>query len=135
MVKEVLITVGGLVVGATAAYVIYALVKYMKKQNELGITPEKAYFDEFNLHEVKRWFSENIKSEDEVGILFYPTEENQKKYNLNLELTNNTIIQVVYNQKNDEVIKYREVTFGEMSEKLNKLMEDNGGTIVIENSL
>lgn len=132
MVKEVLLGVGGVVVGAAAIYAIYRLVKYIKKQKELGITPERSYSDEVNLNEIKVWFSEKIKSENELGVLFYPTEENLKKYNLDLDVKDNIIIQMVYNKDANEVVRYREIAFGEMSAKLKKLLDGNGGTLVLE---
>jgi len=132
MVKEVLLGVGGVVVGAAAIYAIYALVKYIKEQKELGITPERSYSDEVNLNEIKVWFSEKIKSENELGVLFYPTEENLKKYNLDLDVKDNIIIQMVYNKDANKVVSYREIAFGEMSAKLKELLDGNGGTLVLE---
>lgn len=132
MVKEVLLGVGGVVVGAAAIYAIYALVKYIKEQKELGITPERSYSDEVNINEIKVWFSEKIKSENELGVLFYPTEENLKKYNLDLDVKDNIIIQMVYNKDANKVVSYREIAFGEMSAKLKELLDGNGGTLVLE---
>ena len=129
MVKEVLIGVVGVAVGAVA---IYALVKYLKEQRDMGITPERSYSDEVNINEIKKWFSEKINSEDEVGVLFYPTEENLKKWDLELDVADNVIIQMVYNQKENNVVSYREIAFGEMSEKLKELLDSNGGTVVLE---
>lgn len=132
MVKEVLFGVGGVVVGAAAIYAIYALVKYIKEQKKLGITPERSYSDEINLNEIKEWFSEKIKLGNELGVLFYPTEENLKKYNLDLDVKDNIIIQMVYNQDANEVAGYREIAFGEMSAKLKELLDGNGGALVLE---
>lgn len=132
MVKEILFGVGGVVVGAAAIYAIYALVKYIKEQKDLGITPERSYSDEVNLNEIKDWFKDKIKSEDEVGVLFYPTEENLKKYELDLDVEDNIIIQMVYNQNTNQVANYREIAFGEMSAKLKELLDGNGGTLVLE---
>ncbi len=132
MFKEVLFGVGGVVVGAAAIYAVYALVKYIKEQKELGITPERSYSDEVNLNEIKEWFSEKIKLGNEVGVLFYPTEENLKKYNLDLDVKDNIIIQMVYNQDANEVVSYREIAFGEMSAKLKEFLDDNGGALVLE---
>ncbi len=132
MVKEVLLGVGGVVVGAAAIYAFYALVKHLKEQKKLDIMPERSYSDEVNINEIKRWFSEKINSEDEVGVLFYPTEENLKKWELDLGVVNNVIIQMVYNQKISEVVNYREIAFGEMSAKLKELLDSNGGTLVLE---
>lgn len=132
MVKEILFGVGGVVVGAAAIYAIYALVKYIKEQKDLGITPERSYSDEVNLNEIKDWFKDKIKSEDEVGVLFYPTEENLKKYELDLDVEDNIIIQMVYNQNTNQVVNYREIAFGEMSAKLKELLDGNGGTLVLE---
>lgn len=129
MVKEVLIGVVGVAVGAVA---IYAFVKYLKEQRDMGITPERSYSDEVNINEIKKWFSEKINSEDEVGVLFYPTEENLKKWDLELDVADNVIIQMVYNQKENNVVSYREIAFGEMSEKLKELLDSNGGTVVLE---
>ena len=129
MVKEVLIGVVGVAVGAVA---IYAFVKYLKEQRDMGITPERSYSDEVNIKEIKKWFSEKINSEDEVGVLFYPTEENLKKWDLELDVADNVIIQMVYNQKENNVVSYREIAFGEMSEKLKELLDSNGGTVVLE---
>ena len=132
MVKQVLIGVGVVVVGAAAVYGIYVLVKYLKEQKEQNITPERTYSDELNLNEIKQWFSEKMTSENEVGVMFYPTEENLKKYDLNLDVSDSILIQMVYCKDTNEVVSYREIAFGEMSAKLKDLIDSNGGTLVIE---
>ena len=132
MIKEVLIGAGGVVIGAAAIYAIYELVKHLKEQKESSITPERSYSDEVNVNEIKQWFSERITSENEVGVLFYPTEENIKKWELDLDVADNIIIQMVYNKETHDVVNYREIAFGEMSVKLKELLDKNGGTLVIE---
>lgn len=129
MVKEVLI---GTLVGAATICVIYILVKYIKEQKESGITPERSYSDEVNIYEIKQWFSEKINSEDETGVLFYPTEENLKRWEVDMDVADNVIIQMVYSRKTNEVVSYREIAFGNMDAKLKELLYNNGGTVVFE---
>lgn len=132
MVKEVLTCVGGVVAGAVVVYAIYELAKYVRKQNELGVTPERAFSDDLNINEVKQWFAGKMNSDDEVGILCYPTEENIKKWNIEVSTNDHMIIQMVYNQKTNNIIEYREIAFTNMSDKLKDLLESNGGTVVLE---
>lgn len=131
-VREILIGAGMVFVGAVAIYAIYAFVKYIQEQRELGITPERSYFDEVNINEIKQWFSEKIDSEDVVGVLFYPTEDNLKKWKLDMDVADNIIIQITYNQKSNEVVSYREIAFDKMSAKLRDLLDSNGGTVILE---
>ena len=49
MFKEVLI---GAAVLAIIGAAIAALIKYLKEQQELGITPERVFFDDLNLNEI-----------------------------------------------------------------------------------
>ena len=130
-VREILIGAGMVFVGAVAIYAIYAFVKYIQEQRELGITPERSYFDEVNINEIKQWFSEKIDSEDVVGVLFYPTEDNLKKWKLDMDVADNIIIQITYNKKSNEVVSYREIAFDKMSAKLRDLLDSNGGTVIL----
>lgn len=136
MIKEILIVVGrvvvGGVVGTAAIYAIYALVKYIKEQKDTGVTRERLYSDELNINEIKQWFAEKINPEDEVGVLFNPTEENLKKWELDMDIADNVILLMAYNQKADKVVSYCEIAFGEMSKKLKELLDSNGGTVVLE---
>ncbi len=129
MFKEVLI---GAAVVAIIAVVIIALRKYLKEQQDLGITPERVFFDDLNLNEIKGWFNGKIDSEDKVGVLLYPNKENLEKWKLNIDENDHMIIQMVYNKSSDEVVSYREIAFSEMSIKLKEMMDNSGGSVVIE---
>lgn len=132
MVKEVLIVVGGVAAGAILVYAVIALARKMMSNKEQGIEPERIYESELTINVIKEWFSEKIVDESVVGVIFYPTEENIKKYKIDVEVNENMIIQLVYDSKKDVVKCYREIAFGQLSDKLSKLMEENGGTLVIE---
>ena len=132
MVKEVLIVVGGVAAGAVLVYAVIALARKIMSNKEQGIEPERIYESELTINVIKEWFSEKIDDESVVGVIFYPTEENIKKYRIDVEVNENMIIQLVYDSKQDVVKCYREIAFGKLSDKLSKLMEENGGTLVIE---
>lgn len=132
MVKEVLIVVGGVAAGAVLVYAVIALARKIMSNKEQGIEPERIYESELTINVIKEWFSEKIDDESVVGVIFYPTEENIKKYRIDVEVNENMIIQLVYDSKKDVVKCYREIAFGKLSDKLSKLMEENGGTLVIE---
>ncbi len=129
MIKEVLI---GAAVLAIIVAAIAALIKYLKEQQELGITPERVFFDDLNLNEIKGWYKGKIDSEDKVGVLLYPNKENLEKWKLNIEENDHMIIQMVYNKTADEVVSYREIAFTEMSSKLKEMLDNSGGSVVIE---
>lgn len=129
MFKEVLI---GAAVAAIIAAVIIALRKYLKEQQDSGISPERVFFDDLNLNEIKGWFNGKIDSADKVGVLLYPNKENLEKWKLNIEENDHMIIQMVYNKASDDVVSYREIAFTEMSSKLKEMMDNSGGSVVIE---
>ena len=129
MMKEYII-IGGIVV---AGAIIYAIVRYKNSNRDKGIEIERVYVDVLNVGEVKKWFSEKLTSENVQGILLYPTSEYIKKWNIKLTETNeNMLIQAAYDNEKDSVVEYREVSFDTLSEGLKKMLDDNGGCVVIE---
>ena len=67
------------------------------------------------------------------GVLLYPTSENISKWSIKIDKPNdNMVIQVVYDKNKEAVVKYREVSFEGLSEKLKELLDTNGGCVVIE---
>lgn len=132
MVKDVLFWAGGITVAAVVGCAIYALSRYLKKQKESSSPVERAFLDEISVSEVKKWFSEKMTSDSEVGVLLYPTEENIEKWNLEISKNDKIIIQLVFNQETNEVVDYREIAFSTMSDQLKKLLDDNGGSVVLE---
>ena len=131
MIREI-IAIGGVVV---VGVVIYAIVRYKREIQNKGIqNVDRIYTDFLTGGEIKTWFSEKLISEQHQGLILYPTAENIKKWNIKLvDVNENVIIQAVYDKENDIVIQYREVSFSSMSEKMRKILDENGGCIVIEN--
>lgn len=128
MVKEVLIGVAGVIVVAA----IVAVVKYQMSKKENGEEVEKIFVDELNIGEIKAWFKDKLLSEEQKGVVFYPTKENTEKWKVKIPEDENLLIQIVYDTNTDSVVSYREITFAELSEKLKELMDNNGGTLVID---
>lgn len=128
MVKEVLIGVAGVIVVAA----IVAVVKYQMSKKENGEEVEKIFVDELNIGEIKAWFKDKLLNEDQKGVVFYPTKENMEKWKVKIPDNENLLIQIVYDTNTDSVLSYREITFAELSEKLKELMDNNGGTLVID---
>ena len=44
----------------------------------------------------------------------------------------NLLIQIVYDVDADAVSNYREISFSSLSPKFKELMDENGGTVVVE---
>lgn len=127
MVKEVLISVAGVVVVAA----IFAAVKYQMSKKESGEEVEKIFVDELNMGEIKVWFKDKLLSEAHKGVIFYPTKENLSKWKIKASDNNNLLIQMVYDVETDSVVSYREITFMELSEKLEALIDSSEGTLII----
>lgn len=128
MVREIMIGAASVLVVAG----VIAAVKYAEKKKKENQEIERIYVDEFNLGELKSWFSERMK-EDDKGMIIIPTEENIAKMKMDkIVPSDNMVIQCVYNVNKDEIVEYREVTFSEMSDKMKKLIDENGGVIVFD---
>lgn len=129
MLKEVILGTVGVV---AVAAIVYAIVKYQKTKEENDENVERIYVDELNLGEIKSWFTDKMDSETKKGVIFYPTKENNERWKIKVSENPNQIVQIVYDTSNDNVIAYREVAFAEMSDKLKTLLNDNGGTLIID---
>lgn len=127
MVKEILIGAGGVVV---VAAVIAAIHYQMVHKDDESI--ESVFIDELNMGEIKKWFIEKITVDSLKGVVFYPTKENIEKWGVKMQEQENMLIQLVYNQDKNEVVAYRKIAFAELSLELKKLLNTNGGTIVID---
>lgn len=129
MIEKYVIVGGVIVVGA----VLYAVIRYLNRQKDSGLNVERAYTDELHMGEVKKWFDSKLISDNYQGILFDPSSENVKKWNVPLDGENaNMLIQAVYDMENDELVQYREISFDVLSEKLRALLDENDGWLVIQ---
>ena len=127
MVKEILIGAGGVIVIAA----ILAAVKYRMAHKADGAI-ERAFVDELNMGEIKKWFVEKMTNDSLKGIVFLPTKENVDKWKVKMPEQDNVLIQLIYDEANDKVVAYREIGYAEISEKVKELLDSNGGTLVIE---
>lgn len=128
MVKEILL-------GATGVFVVAAIaavVRYQMSKSVKGEEVEKIFVDELNVGEIKAWFTGKLENENQKGVIFYPTKENTDKWKVKMPENRNQLIQIVYDMEEDKVVAYREIAFAELSEKMKDLLEDNGGTLVID---
>lgn len=129
MVKESLAVVAG-AVGAAAA--IFAIAQYKKSGKEDDINSEKIYVDELNMGIIKSWFKDKLTDQGKKGVIFYPTTENLEKWKIDIEKSENELIQVAFDEQKNKIIAYREIMFSEISPKLSELLSRNGGTIVVD---
>lgn len=127
MVKEILIGAGSVIVVAA----IIAVTKYQMEHKDDDSNVEKIYLDEVNLGEIKSWFKDKL-SENKKGVIFYPTEENIRKWKVKMPSSKNMLIQIVFDVDADKTTDYREISFSSLSPKFKELIDENGGTIVIE---
>lgn len=132
MTKEILIVTTGAVVVA----VIIAVVRYQMRHKENDSDIERIYVDEVRLGEIKNWFANKL-SDSRKGIILYPTKENiekwqDKKFSIKIKDSKNMLIQIVYDETKEEVINYREISFSNLGSKIEKLMKENNGMIVVE---
>ena len=137
MLKEVMLVAGGVVLGAGGVVLIPAIIDAIKKMfatKKDGGKVESVYVDELSIGEIKKWFSDKVTKETLKGVILYPTPENIAKWNLNIDGSQqgNMLIQAVYDEEKDEIVNYREVIFGTLSEKLKELLDANSGMLVIE---
>ncbi len=132
MFKEFLI---GTVIGAGSviaiAAIIYAIRRYQLEHEGDDSDIEKIYLDEVNLGEIKGWFKDKL-SENKKGVIFYPTKENIEKWKIKMPTSQKLLIQIVYDAEADAVSDYREISFSSLSPKFKSLMDENGGTFVVE---
>lgn len=113
-----------------AGIIGYKIAEYLDKKKSVGEPVESIYVDELGMGEIKAWFS--IVAEHIKGIVLMPTKDNLNKWNIKMPEREHVLIQLVYDEKKEKVLSYREIGYSEMSEKLQALMESSDGTIVIE---
>lgn len=129
MTKEMLMGIG--TCGIIMAAAVIAVARYMMAHKD-DRNIERIFVDELNMGEVKKWFMDKITSDSLKGCIFYPTKENSEKWKIKTPEQKNMLVQAVYNEDKDEIVAYREITFSEMSPKLNELLETGEGIVVIE---
>lgn len=128
MIKEVLFSAAGVIVVAA----VYAVIRYRRSLQENNENVEKIFLDEVSVGEIKNWFEGKLIDENQKGVVFYPTVENASQWKIKMPEESNILMQIVYDNKTDRVVAYREITFAELSEKLKALLDGNNGTLVIE---
>lgn len=127
---------GGVIVGAGGVIVIEVIVatvkQYLMNHND-DQEIERVFVDELNMGEIKKWFAENITGDSMVGVLLLPTKENIAKWKIKkMPSHDNVLVQLVYNEAEEQLVSYREVGYAEIGEKVKELLEANDGMIVIE---
>lgn len=127
MYKE---TVVGVISVVTIATII-AIVRY-KKLNAGTDDIEKVFVDELNMGEIKAWFKNKLVNNDCKGVICYPTKENTEKWGISLADAENVLVQVVYDVKKDKISAYREISFSEISDKVKDMLDNKGGTVIID---
>ena len=127
MVKEIVIGAGGAII----IVAIIAAVKYMMDHKNDGEI-ESIFVDELNMGEIKKWFVEKMTNDSIKGIVFFPTKENVKRWKVKMPQRDNVLIQLVYDQANNQISSYREVGYAEISEKVKELLDTCDGTFIIE---
>lgn len=128
MIKKTLAVVAGAMAGA----MLLAIEQYKKSEQKNDIIGEKIYVDQLNMGEIKSWFKDKLMDSGKKGIIFYPTKENLEKWKIDIEESENELIQVVYDEQTNKIMDYREISFSEISVKLNELLRSSGGTIVVD---
>ena len=110
MVKEILAGMAG---AACITAILYAVAKYRKSKDADELQGEKIYVDELNSGEIKSWFKDKLPGSGYKGM-------------------ENVLIQAVYDESQDKVAAYREISFSVLSSKLDELLKNNGGAFVVE---
>jgi len=130
MVKEILAGMAG---AACITAILYAVAKYRKSKDADELQGEKIYVDELNSGEIKSWFKDKLPGSGYKGLVFYPTKENLGKWKgIQIEEMENVLIQAVYDESQDKVAAYREISFSVLSSKLDELLKNNCGAFVVE---
>lgn len=127
MVKEIIIGASGVIIIAA----IVAVVRYQMTHKDDGKI-ESVFVDELTMGEIKKWFVEKMNSDSAKGIVLMPTKENLATWKVKMPNRDNVLIQLVYDEKANKIISYREIGYAEISEKVKNLLDANNGTIVIE---
>lgn len=126
---EKLLLVGA--IGAAAAVVGLLIYKKISSEKTLYET-EKIVVDELTVGEVKEWFDSKLKNTYQSGVLFVPTKENAEKWNVKISTNDKVLLQIVFDSQKDEIIAYREIMFNQMSDKMQAMLDENNGTVVIK---
>lgn len=133
MLKDFMI---GFVVGSGSALLIPRIIKAIREffSKSSHDTVESIYVDNLNVGEIKNWFVDKLTKDSFKGIIISPTTDNISKWNLNIDLNSseNMLIQAVYDEKRDAIIEYREVVYSILSDKMKQLLDLNEGVLVIE---
>lgn len=117
-----------------------SLIKdHMESLNQIKtLGPEKRiesiHVNNLGIDDVKKWFADKLTKDSIKGFIMSPTPENILRWKLNIDRKANEkiLIQAIYDEEQDSVIKCRKIVYDQMGEKLKRLIDNNGGCFVIE---
>lgn len=131
--------------GAVLAAVIIALIILKCKNGNSDITSatdDQLVVTELSSADITSWFKENNVDGKHTNVVMLANSETLSKMNLPadtvktceslLSESKNVVIQALFDKEKDDVILTRAVIFDTMSEKLEKLLNDNNGILILE---
>lgn len=140
MSGEFFIIAGGL---AAAAIIALILIKCKGEKNDISsATDDQLVVTQLTSSDITAWFKENNRDGKYTNIVMLANSEALNKMNLPkesvdayrelIEDSSNVVIQALVDKNNDDVILTRAVIYDTMTEKLEKLFNDNNGVIILE---
>lgn len=140
MSGEFFIIAGGL---AAAAVIAFILIKCRGEKKDISsATDDQLVVTQLASSDITSWFKEKNPDGKYTNIVMLANSDSLSKMNLPKESVNaykelienssNVVIQALVDKGSDDVILTRAVLYDTMSEKLEKLFNDNNGVIILE---
>ena len=141
MGHEMIFVIGGVAVVA----VIVAMILANKKGDKASIVDsmdEQLVVIDLRADDIKSWFKQKNPDDKYTNIVMRMTAENLKSVNVSEENraalesavkdAEKCIIQAVVDNEADEIVSCRAVVYENISEKLDTLLTENNGVLILE---
>lgn len=140
MSGEFFIIAGGL---AAAAVIAFILIRCRGEKKDISsATDDQLVVTQLTSSDITGWFKEKNPDGKYTNIVMLANSDALTKMNLPkesviafrelIENSSNGVIQAIVDTNNDDVILTRAVIYDTMTEKLEKLFNDNNGVIILE---
>ena len=138
MFKEIVVIVGGACIGIALGRYLY------KKYYSVGTSGEKVdieslcddecVVDEVTASTLTGWFKANNADNVFENVVILPTKKNMDLYkitNFVKDIPQNSLFQIIYDDKKDAIQRFRLINYGTIQKKLNDILEEADGVLII----
>ena len=135
MFKKLVCFIGG--IGLMTFLIKHAYNKGYEAGSESSkkIIDDEYFADELKSIVIADWFKKYNHDMVYTNIILRPTKKNIEKYRIDEIITDipeKCLFQCIYSEGSDKIIRFRLIKYNSISSKLEKLLEESNGIIIVK---